>query len=98
MAIDAPAEITSYSLLIDGRSVPALSGETFDTVSPTTNRPIGRIAKAGVEDVEAAILAARRAFDTGPWPRSTPLERSQSSGGSRTFSAPGSARSPGLRP
>ncbi len=41
-----------YHLLIDGKNVPAATGETFETVSPTTNEVIGRVAKAGLEDVE----------------------------------------------
>ena len=58
-----------YSLVIDGKSVPSAIGTTFDTVSPTTNRPIGSVPLAGVEDVNRAIAAARAAFDDGPWPR-----------------------------
>jgi acyl-CoA reductase-like NAD-dependent aldehyde dehydrogenase len=77
MAVDAATQVQSYDLLIGGKLVPALSGETFETVSPTTNQPIGRMAKAGVEDVDRAVAAARRAFDEGPWPRLTPLERSR---------------------
>ncbi|MEX2314593.1 MAG: aldehyde dehydrogenase family protein, partial [Thermomicrobiales bacterium] len=55
--------IESYQLLIDGQMVDAAGGETFETVSPATNRPVGRIAKAGREDVDRAVAAARRAFD-----------------------------------
>jgi len=73
----APIAIEDYALLIDGRSVPARSGETFETVSPTTNQPIGRVPLAGVADADLAVQAARRAFDDGPWPRWTPLERSR---------------------
>jgi acyl-CoA reductase-like NAD-dependent aldehyde dehydrogenase len=69
--------IKSYQLLINGRSVPAASGATFDTLSPTTNEPVGRIAKAGIEDVNRAVAAAREAFDHGPWPKMTPAERSK---------------------
>lgn len=67
--------IKSYHLLINGQSVPAASGATFDTLSPTTNEPVGRIAKAGIEDVNRAVAAAREAFDHGPWPKMTPAER-----------------------
>src|SRR5690348_11661691 len=67
--------IKSYQLLINGQSVPAASGATFDTLSPTTNEPVGRIAKAGIEDVNRAVAAAREAFDHGPWPKMTPAER-----------------------
>lgn len=66
---------TEYALLIGGGSVAAASGETFETVSPTTNLVVARVAQAGIEDVDRAVAAARRAFDEGPWPRMTPMER-----------------------
>jgi acyl-CoA reductase-like NAD-dependent aldehyde dehydrogenase len=69
--------VQEYHLLIGGKDEPAASGETFETVSPTTNQVIGRVAKAGQEDVERAVRAARAAFDEGPWPRMTPQERSR---------------------
>src|SRR5262245_11789521 len=77
MAVDAKTRVQNYDLLIGGNLQSAASGETFETVSPTTNKPIGRMAKAGVEDVDRAVAAARKAFDEGPWPRLTPLERSR---------------------
>ena len=77
MAVDATTKLQPYDLLIGGENVPAASGETFDTVSPTTNEAVGRMARAGVEDVDRAVAAARKAFDEGPWPRMTPLERSR---------------------
>ncbi|MDI3339722.1 MAG: aldehyde dehydrogenase family protein [Sphaerobacter sp.] len=64
-------------LLIDGQFVPAASGETFPTYNPATNEVIAEVAQAGREDVERAVAAARRAFDEGPWPRMTPLERAK---------------------
>ena len=70
-------ELKQYHLLIDGKHVPAASGETFDTVNPANNQPIGRIAKAGVEDVNRAVAAARRAFEEGPWRTMTPMDRSR---------------------
>src|SRR4051794_29785556 len=42
MAVDAATHVQSYDLLIGGKLQPAASGEKFETVSPTTNRPIGR--------------------------------------------------------
>ena len=76
--VSAPTtQLTKYSLLIGGQSVPAASGRTFETVSPTTNQPIGIIPQASIEDAERAIQAARKAFDEGPWSRWTPLERSR---------------------
>ncbi len=70
-------QLQDYQLLINGRQVPAANGNTFTTVNPATNQPLGRIAKAGREDADRAVAAARAAFDDGPWPRLTPLERSR---------------------
>src|SRR5262245_36133968 len=75
VAIDVASETKTYQMVIGGESVPAMSGETLETVSPATNRPIGRVPKASTADVERAVAAARRAFDEGPWGRWTPLER-----------------------
>ncbi len=72
----ATIDITSYDLFINGASVPALSGEQFSTVSPATNTIVGQVAKAGVEDVDVAVLSARRAFDDGRWSKMAPVERS----------------------
>ncbi len=67
--------ISTWNMIIGGEDVPALSGETFETVSPTTNEPIARVPKAGEADVDRAVEAARTAFDDGPWSRFTPQER-----------------------
>ena len=77
MAVESTAQIQSFGLFIGGESLPAATGDTFTTVSPTTNQPVGIMARAGIEDVDRAGAAARRAFDEGPWPRMTPLERSR---------------------
>ncbi len=62
MAVDATTQLRTYDLIIGGKHLPAASGETFDTVSTTTNEPVGRMAKTGVEDVDRAVAAARAAF------------------------------------
>ncbi|CAN5153513.1 aldehyde dehydrogenase family protein [soil metagenome] len=61
-------------LLIDGKWVEALSGETFQSFSPSTGELVSEIALAGSEDVDLAVRAARRAFD-GPWSLFKPAER-----------------------
>ena len=43
------------------------SGKTFQTIDPGSGAPIATVAQAGKEDAEAAIAAARRAFDKGEW-------------------------------
>jgi len=54
-------------LLIDGKLVPAASGAVFETVNPATEQVLGVAADAGAADVDAAIGAARTAFDEGSW-------------------------------
>jgi aldehyde dehydrogenase (NAD+) len=53
--------------LIDGRLVEASSGATFDNVNPATEEVIGVCADGTKEDMDAAIAAARRAFDETGW-------------------------------
>ena len=63
-------------LFIDGRARPALSGKTFDTVSPRNGEVLARVAQAGSEDIDVAVAAARRAFE-GEWSRFKPFDRQQ---------------------
>ena len=59
--------LNESTLLIDGRLVPASGGGTYDNVNPATGEVIGVAPDATVEDIDAAIDAARRAFDTTDW-------------------------------
>src|SRR4051812_3102002 len=61
--------------LIDGKSVPAQSGQTFDCVSPIDGRVLGRVAAGDAADVDRAVRAARAAFEAGVWSRRAPAER-----------------------
>ena len=54
-------------LLIGGELRPATSGASFDVLNPATEEVIGRAADAGREDMDAAIAAARTAFDATDW-------------------------------
>ena len=55
----------------------SVGGGTFETLNPATNEPIADVADGGPEDVDAAVRAARQAFDEGPWPRLTAQERAE---------------------
>ncbi|KMS76571.1 aldehyde dehydrogenase [Streptomyces viridochromogenes] len=59
---------------IDGDDEPG-AGATFPAVSPRDGHVLARIADGDADEVDAAVAAARRAFDTGPWPRLAPAER-----------------------
>ncbi|MGH7289352.1 MAG: aldehyde dehydrogenase family protein [Myxococcota bacterium] len=54
-------------LLIDGKLVPATGGRTYANVNPASEEVIGQVADATREDMERAIAAARRAFDSSDW-------------------------------
>ncbi len=56
-------------LFIDGDWRKSSTGETFECVNPADEEVVARCATAGIDDVLAAVAAARRAFDEGPWPR-----------------------------
>lgn len=75
MPAEASAAPKSYQLLIDGRHVDASDGRTLERRSPGHGFVVSRYAQAGVADVEAAVQAAHRAFETGPWPRMKAAER-----------------------
>jgi aldehyde dehydrogenase (NAD+)/phenylacetaldehyde dehydrogenase len=63
-------------LLIDGEYAPAADGRTFETIDPSTGKPITEVAQAGAADVERAVSAARRAFE-GPWSKASAADRAR---------------------
>jgi len=60
---------------IGGRSVPSVSGRTFDCVNPATGKVLAQVAACDTEDVDHAVRAARAAFESGKWSRMAPRER-----------------------
>src|ERR1700683_2772922 len=66
---------TPKKLLIDGKWVPAASGKTFEVKNPATGQTIATAAEGDKADIDAAVRAARRALESGPWPAMTPSER-----------------------
>ena len=70
-----PAKVADQLLLIDGKWRPSVSGKTFETVDPATNQVICRVAEGDAADIDLAVAAARRAFDSGPWSRMSGSER-----------------------
>jgi acyl-CoA reductase-like NAD-dependent aldehyde dehydrogenase len=68
------AKLETFKLFIDGKSVDAISGKTFESLNPYTGKPWARLADAGPEDVDVAVAAARAAFE-GEWGRKSGFER-----------------------
>jgi aldehyde dehydrogenase (NAD+) len=73
--METTAAPDSGRLLIDGEWTDARSGATFSTVNPADESVIASVAEAGAEDVDAAVAAARRALESGPWARMSAAER-----------------------
>jgi betaine-aldehyde dehydrogenase len=62
-------------LYIKGEWVAPASGEMFDVIDPSNREVFHRVPRGGAGDVDAAVKAAREAFDQGPWPRMSGAER-----------------------
>ena len=73
-------------MLIDGKWVAAQSGKTLPVEDPATEETITHVPAGDKADIDLAVAAARRAFETGPWSRISPADVRSSSGASVTFS------------
>ena len=62
-------------LLIGGQWVGAQSGKTFETYNPATGEVLAQVAEGDGADINQAVAAARKAFDSGHWPDISPAER-----------------------
>ena len=71
----APARIELQRHYIDGAFRESVAGGTFDTLNPATGEVLGPVADGQAADIDAAVAAARRAFDEGPWPRLSAAQR-----------------------
>ncbi len=69
-----PDRIRHY---INGAFVDSVGGETFEVLEPTTNQVYVEAAAGQQVDIDAAVAAAREAFETGPWPRMKNRERAR---------------------
>ncbi|MFJ9792919.1 aldehyde dehydrogenase family protein [Streptomyces globosus] len=67
--------LTRTTIHADGTWRDALSGETREILDPADGRPFAVVAEGGAADADAAVAAARAAFDSGPWPGTPVAER-----------------------
>src|SRR5690625_3845560 len=65
----------NYQLFIDGNWTDAVSGKTFKSVNPANGEINGVVAKGKAEDIDLAVKAARKAFESGPWKEMAPSDR-----------------------
>src|SRR5919198_3589987 len=62
-------------LVVGSERVAAAEGATTEVVEPGTGAPMAEVAEAGPEDARRAVDVAVRAFEEGPWPRTSATER-----------------------
>ncbi|MEO8292797.1 MAG: aldehyde dehydrogenase family protein [Actinomycetota bacterium] len=65
----------SELLMLGGQRHAAVDGATFEVIEPATGDPMAQVAEAGPEDAARAVEIAHRAFEEGPWPRTSATER-----------------------
>jgi aldehyde dehydrogenase (NAD+) len=75
MATAPLIQVKPGRLFIGGKWVDSSSGKTFSTINPATGEVITQIAEGNERDVDAAVQAARKAFDSGPWAEMSASDR-----------------------
>jgi aldehyde dehydrogenase (NAD+) len=68
-------KIHQTQCFIGGQWVPAQSGKTFDTLDPASEEVIASVAEADAADVDLAVKAARKQFETGEWSKMDARDR-----------------------
>ena len=67
--------MNTEQLFIAGSWRPPVSGATYATINPATEEASAQVGRGDERDVELAVAAARKAFDSGPWPRMSAADR-----------------------
>jgi len=73
--LERPELKDRYDNFIGGKFVKPSSGEYFDNISPIDGKPFSQAARGNAQDIELALDAAHKAFET--WSRTSPTERSR---------------------
>src|SRR5215471_1709545 len=71
----APTLNLKTDLFIDGAFAPSSSGKRFATVNPANGETLAEVAEASSADLDRAVAAARKAFESGPWAAMKPRQR-----------------------
>jgi aldehyde dehydrogenase (NAD+) len=71
----ATPRVPDQKLFIGGRWVDSVSGKTFETINPATGEVLCRVAEGDKADIDLAVKAARKAFESGPWSKMNPSDR-----------------------
>ncbi len=77
MATTPQVQVKPGKLFIGGKWVESASGKTFPTINPATGETLTVVAEGDERDAAAAAEAARKAFESGPWPEMSAAERAR---------------------
>src|SRR5258708_24061315 len=75
MSSSVKAEVRTYRNYVNGQWAASAAGQTFPVYDPSTEEVIARVSAADKTDVDGAVSAARNAFDSGPWSKTTAQDR-----------------------
>src|SRR5258708_38590451 len=75
MSSSVRTEVRTYRNYVNGPWAASASGETFPVYDPSAEEVIARVSAADKADVDVAVKAAREAFDSGPWSKTTAQDR-----------------------
>jgi phenylacetaldehyde dehydrogenase len=76
-SLAAPFLSAAHKLFINGEWVDARSGKTIDVINPATAQVIATVQAGDASDIDLAVKAARKAFESGPWPSMPPGARAK---------------------
>ena len=71
----SPPRIRQTNMLVGGKWIESRSGKRFPTINPVNEQVLAEVAQGDAADVDAAVKAARHAFDSGPWSRMDARDR-----------------------
>ncbi len=71
----APPKVKDQPMFIGGKWVDSQSGKTFPTQNPATGETICQVAEGDRADIDLAVKAARKAYESGPWSRMNASDR-----------------------
>ena len=74
-SLEGGSAMRRYECLIDGKEIAAADGRRFEMVCPSDGKAFASVARGGRPEVDAAVAAARRTLESGPYGRLTATER-----------------------
>lgn len=75
MSSSIAAVVSADSVYVGGEWIPSTAADRIDVRNPYDRSLVGSVPDGSAADIDAAVRAARSAFDHGPWPRFSPAER-----------------------